>query len=50
MSEMRTDFQTEYLKGIDSMGDLRVDGRIIIDWILKWGGPIHLIRFSSRLL
>jgi hypothetical protein len=50
MREMHTEFQSEYLKGIDSLGDLGVDGRIIVDWILKWGGLIHLIRFSGRLL
>jgi hypothetical protein len=50
MREMHTEFQSEYQKGINGLGDLGVDGRIIVDWILKRGGLIHLMRFSGRLM
>jgi len=33
--EMHTKFCTENMKGKEELGDLRVDGRIIVKYILK---------------
>jgi hypothetical protein len=47
MSEMiDTKFQSENLNGLDHLGDLGADGRIILKWILKTYG--RRLRTGSR--
>jgi hypothetical protein len=54
---MNTNFWSENLKGIDHSKDLSVNGRIILEWILRryggkvWTGCIWLrMRTGSGLL
>jgi len=48
---MRTTFWSENMKGLHRLGDAGVDGRIILEWILKivrtWTGFIWLRTGSS---
>jgi hypothetical protein len=42
---MQTEFWPENLKGGDDFGDLGVDGRLIIKWILEKEIPMMRSRF-----
>jgi hypothetical protein len=44
-NEMYTEFWSGNLKGRDHMEDLGVDGRIIIEWVLKKLGGNVWIKF-----